>query len=45
MSRLVGERAQILEEAPGDLAHAALAHDRLDENPGGLIADCGLDGA
>ena len=41
---LVGERAQILEEAPGDLAHAALAHDRLDEDSGRFIADRRLDG-
>ena len=40
---LVGERAQILEEAPRDLAHAALAHDRLDQDPGGFIADRRLD--
>ena len=41
---LVGERAQILEEAPGDLAHAALAHDRLDQDSGRFIADRRLDG-
>ena len=33
---LVGKRTEILQEAPRDLTHAAFAHDRLDQNSGGL---------
>ena len=41
---LVGKRTEILEEAPRDLTHAAFAHDRLDQNSCGLVADRPLDG-
>ncbi len=41
---VVGERAQILQEAPGHLAHATFAHDQLNENAAvGPLADGRID--
>ena len=36
---------EIAQERPRDFAHAALAHDRLDQDAGGLVGDGSLDGA
>ena len=42
---LVAKRPQIPQERPGHFAHAALAHDRLDHDSGGGVADGSLNGA
>ena len=42
---LVAQGPQVPQERPGDLAHAALAHDRLDHDTGGLLPDDGIHGA
>ena len=42
---LVAKGPQIPQERPGDFAHAALAHDRLDHDSGGGVANGSLDGA
>ena len=41
---LIAKRPQVPQEGPGDFAHAALAHDRLDHDACGSVANGGLNG-